>query len=173
MHVHNQLGLSESETLVVMCPDVGGNLQIRSYPVESYARVAQSLLEDSATRHIAIIGLNSNRLICSPFMYGPLGKAVVLFTFYHCSPCISALNHKRSRCRESDCISSIHPSIVSDMAKRLIHKEVETRTINGTISYLSSGEALFEQQPLVYIGSSRKKPSSKHPSSEQEFATLC
>ena len=233
VHVHNQLGLSESETLVTMCPDVGGNLQIRNYPVESYARVAQSLLEDSATRHIAIIGLNSNRVICdqleglisnprvhnlcgstpsleglielisaselligndngplhfasltstpilgifstdSPFMYGPLGEAVVLFTFYHCSPCISALNHKRSRCRESDCISSIHPSIVSDMAKRLIHKEVETRTINRTISYLSSGEALFEQQPLVYIGSSRKKPSSKHPSSEQEFATLC
>jgi ADP-heptose:LPS heptosyltransferase len=208
-----RLKLSESDSLIVICPDVGANLQVRNYPVESYAYVARALLDENPGRHIAIIGVESNRPICdqleamihdervrnlcgvttslqelielfsiselligndngplhfasltatpilgifstdSPFMYGPLGEAVVLYTFSHCSPCISALNHKSSRCTDGVCIKSIPPHTVVDMAQRLMAGELPRRTINGTVPYITCGLPLSQTEPLISIGS--------------------
>ncbi len=208
-----RLSLSGSDTLVVICPDVGSNLQVRNYPVESYAYVARALLDEKPERHIAIIGVESNRPICdqletmindgrvrnlcgvttslqelielfsiselligndngplhfasltatpilgifstdSPFMYGPLGEAVVLYTFFHCSPCISALNHKSSRCSDGVCIKTIPPQTVVDMARRLMAGKVPRRTINGSVPYITCGLPLTQMEPLVSIGS--------------------
>ena len=214
-----RLNLAESDTLVVICPDVGANLQVRNYPVESYAHVARALLDEKPERHIAIIGVESNRPICnqleamihdervrnlcgvttsleelielfsiselligndngplhfasltatpilgifstdSPFMYGPLGEAVVLYTFFHCSPCISALNHKSSRCTDGVCIKSIPPNAVVDMARRHIAGELPRRTINGSVPYITCGLPLAVTSPLVAISSpSRRVP---------------
>jgi len=212
-----KLDLSASDSLVVICPDVGANLQVRNYPAASYAYVARELLEDKPERHIAIIGVESNRAICdelevmindtrvrnlcgtttslqelielfsiselligndngplhfasltstpilgifstdSPFMYGPLGEAVVLYTFFHCSPCISALNHKSSRCADGMCIKSIPPRTVVDMARRLMAGELPMRTINGTVPYITCGLPLVQAEPIFAIGTNPRR----------------
>lgn len=209
--VRQKLGLSDSDKLVLVCPDVGANLQVRNYPLNSFAFVASELLADDPDRHIAIIGVESNRPICdaferllcdnrvhnlcgatqsleevielisiseliigndngplhfasltdtrilgifstdSPFMYGPLGEAVVLYSFFHCSPCISALNHKHSRCSDNRCIQVIPPEFVAEMALKLIAGDVQTRTINGELPYLLGSTGFNHTEPFVRI----------------------
>ena len=72
----------------------------------------------------------------SPFMYGPLGNCVILYTFFHCSPCISVLNNKRSRCTNNLCLQTLEPAKVLESAMRLMEGQVTYRTINGELSYL-------------------------------------
>ncbi len=229
--VRESLGLDEGESVVVICPDVGTNLSVRNYPVASYAKVAQQLLDESPGRHIAIIGVELNKAICgelesligsprvhnlcgktrslgelmdllaaselligndngplhfasltdtpilgifstdSPFMYGPLGEAVVLYTFFHCSPCISALNHKHSKCTDNACIKTIPPHVVTEMSLRLIAGEVQTRTVNGVLPYLERGASILAPQPLVYIGASARSRAQGSASPESAPAT--
>ena len=217
-HLHKQLELTSTDRLVLIYPDVGSNLRVRNYPVESYAKVAHMLLEDSNDFHIAILGMNENWSICSelealigsprchnlcgttkslhdlmdlfsiselligndngplhfasltpirmigifstdsPFMYGPLGESVV-YSFFHCSPCISALNHKHSRCQDNVCIKAIPPSFVAEMALQLLAGEVETRTINGTQPYLVGNNPIRSAEPLVQIKGSKRQQS--------------
>jgi ADP-heptose:LPS heptosyltransferase len=72
----------------------------------------------------------------SPFVYGPLGNCVVLYTFFHCSPCISFLNNKRSRCANNLCLQTLEPAQVLETAMRIMEGGMTYRTINGTRSYL-------------------------------------
>ena len=72
----------------------------------------------------------------SPFVYGPLGKCVILYTFFHCSPCISFLNNKRSRCSNNLCLQTLEPAQVLESSMRIMEGRVAYRTINGTQSYL-------------------------------------
>ena len=63
-----KLDLPESDSLVVVCPDVGANLQVRNYPVAPYAYVARELLDEKPDRHIEIIGVESNRPVCDDLL---------------------------------------------------------------------------------------------------------
>jgi len=72
----------------------------------------------------------------SPFMYGPLGNCVILYTFFHCSPCISVLNNKRSRCTNNLCLQTLEPGKVLESAIRVMEGQVPYRTINGKLSYI-------------------------------------
>jgi len=72
----------------------------------------------------------------SPFVYGPLGNCVILYTFYHCSPCISFLNNKRSRCRNNLCLQTLEPAQVLESALLAMEGRITYRTINGEQSYL-------------------------------------
>lgn len=72
----------------------------------------------------------------SPFVWGPLGKCVVLYRHYHCSPCIMAFNHKKSRCRNNLCLQTLTADTVIDHAVRILEGEARYRTINGEIPYM-------------------------------------
>lgn len=72
----------------------------------------------------------------SPFVYGPLGNCVILYTFFHCSPCISFLNNKRSRCTNNLCLQTLEPGKVLESAMRILEGQISYRTINGEWSYL-------------------------------------
>ena len=72
----------------------------------------------------------------SPFVYGPLGNCVILYQFYQCSPCISAFNHKHTRCNDNQCLKTLHPDLVSDQAVRLLDDRVSYRTCNNGVPYL-------------------------------------
>ena len=72
----------------------------------------------------------------SPFIYGPLGNCVILYTFYHCSPCVSAFNHKRTRCRRNLCLQSLEPDMVLDFAVKMLENSLSLRTVNNEIPYL-------------------------------------
>jgi ADP-heptose:LPS heptosyltransferase len=72
----------------------------------------------------------------SPFVYGPLGNCVILYTFFHCSPCISVLNNKQSRCTNNLCLQTLEPAKVLENALRAMDGQVTYRTINGEWNYL-------------------------------------
>ncbi|MGE5557184.1 MAG: glycosyltransferase family 9 protein [Bacillota bacterium] len=80
-----------------------------------------------------ILGLFSTD---SPYVYGPVGKCVILYRFFHCSPCISAYNHKKSRCVRNLCLETLEPSLVSDFALRLLDEKLKYHTINNETPYL-------------------------------------
>ena len=74
----------------------------------------------------------------SPFVYGSLGKCLVLYSFFQCSPCIMAYNHKRSDCSDNKCLQAIPVSTVSSFALRILRNDpaIQYRTINNTTPYL-------------------------------------
>ncbi len=72
----------------------------------------------------------------SPFIYGPLGNCVIMYSFYQCSPCISAFNHKTSKCTNNLCLQSIKPDEVYEMAVKVISGTVPFRTVNGLLRYV-------------------------------------
>jgi ADP-heptose:LPS heptosyltransferase len=72
----------------------------------------------------------------SPNMFGPLGKAIILYSSYHCSPCVSAFNHKSTVCRDNLCLQSLKPEKVADYAIRLMNNELTYRTVNNEIHYI-------------------------------------
>lgn len=72
----------------------------------------------------------------SPFMYGPLGNSVILYSFYHCSPCISAFNHKNSRCQKNLCLQAISPDTVVNYSLNLLKDKLNYRTINNEAHYI-------------------------------------
>ncbi|MBI3479405.1 MAG: glycosyltransferase family 9 protein [Nitrosomonadales bacterium] len=72
----------------------------------------------------------------SPFIYGPLGNCVIMYSFYQCSPCISAFNHKTSKCASNLCLQAIKPQAVYEMAVKVIEGTVPFRTVNGFLRYV-------------------------------------
>ncbi len=94
---------------------------------------------DSGNPHFAAMtGLKTVALFGpeTPFMYGPLGKAVCLFEFFHTSPSITSFNHKNPPQAETDCLRSISPERIVESAQLLMEGKVEYRTVNNKIPYL-------------------------------------
>jgi len=94
---------------------------------------------DNGPAHFASL-TQTNTLVLfsieSPNMYGPLGNTVILYSYYHCSPCVSAFNHKSTVCNDNLCLQSIRPATVTDLAVRLMNNELAYRTVNNEISYI-------------------------------------
>lgn len=202
----------DGQPIVLVCPDVGGNLPIRNYPWESYAAAIKAILLKKPDSLVVLIGTIKNRETCvrivrevghrqcidfsgktatlkellellhlaalligndngplhfasmtpcrilalfsaeSPFLYGPLGNCVVLYQFYQCSPCLTAYNHKQTRCADNRCVNTLHPDLVSDYAVRFLENKLTPRTCNNRLPYLSDGQAFFpafEPEPAV------------------------
>lgn len=72
----------------------------------------------------------------TPFVYGPLGNAAILYSSFHCSPCISAFNHKNSRCRNNLCLKTISPDTVYEYAVNMLNDKLRYKTINNELSYI-------------------------------------
>jgi ADP-heptose:LPS heptosyltransferase len=43
----------------------------------------------------------------TPAIYGPLGKMTPIYAKLACSPCVSALNHRKSPCSDNVCLQII------------------------------------------------------------------
>jgi ADP-heptose:LPS heptosyltransferase len=186
----------DKQPIILVCPDVGGNLPVRNYPRELYARAIKAILLNKPDCLVFLIGTVKDRETCSwiaeevgqrqcidfsgrtstlkelmelislaalligndngplhfasmtsckilalfsaesPFLYGPLGNCVVLYQFYQCSPCVSAFNHKRTRCTDNQCLKTLPPDLVSDYAIRLLEDRFSYRTCNNGVPYL-------------------------------------
>ena len=72
----------------------------------------------------------------SPFVYGPLGDAVIAYSHYQCSPCISAFNHKVSRCDNNRCLQAIAPEVLAQIAETLLDGSARLRSVNNVYSYI-------------------------------------
>jgi len=72
----------------------------------------------------------------SPYVYGPLGDCTIIYSFYHCSPCILAYNHKKTRCQDNLCLQSIPSSTLATYITKGLKGQLRGRTINNEASYL-------------------------------------
>ena len=53
-------------------------------------------------------------------VFGPIGEQVHVFNeHYPCSPCLSALNHRTSSCRDNRCLQIIEPTRVYEVVRKL------------------------------------------------------
>lgn len=56
----------------------------------------------------------------TPALYGPLGRATPIYAGLACSPCITALNHRKSPCNDNICLKLITPEeVFTVLAKAL------------------------------------------------------
>lgn len=52
----------------------------------------------------------------SPQIFGPVSPTThCLYSFWPCSPCLSVLNHRQSRCQDNQCLKAISPQTVLDI----------------------------------------------------------
>lgn len=98
-----------------------------------------TISNDNGHAHFA--SLTDTRLIAlfstdSPYMYGPIGNCVILYSHFQCSPCISAFNHKSSVCRNNLCLQAIQPETVLHFCRAILKGKLTYRTINNEIPYL-------------------------------------
>ncbi|MFB0566069.1 MAG: glycosyltransferase family 9 protein [Candidatus Aminicenantaceae bacterium] len=57
----------------------------------------------------------------TPKLYGPLGENChVFYANYACSPCVSALNHRKSPCRNNKCLKAISAVEVYEEVQKLL-----------------------------------------------------
>lgn len=121
------------------CIDFSGQTATLTELLELFHLAALLIGNDNGPLHFAsmtsckILALFSSE---SPFLYGPLGNCVILYQFYQCSPCLSAYNHKRTRCTDNQCVKTLHPDLVSDYAIRLLEDRVSYHTCNNRVPYL-------------------------------------
>lgn len=121
------------------CVDFSGKTQSLAELVELIAMSDLLIGNDNGPAHFA--SLTETRILAlfstaSPYLWGPLGRAVVLYAHYHCSPCICAFNGKQSKCRDNRCLQAITPQTVIESAVRILTEPVPYRTINFTIPYI-------------------------------------
>lgn len=57
----------------------------------------------------------------TPALYGPLGdRATVIYKNLACSPCLTAINHRNSPCRDNRCMQRIFVEEIHDAVLRSI-----------------------------------------------------
>ncbi len=101
---------------------------------------AQMLLSnDSGNPHFAAMaGLKTLSIFGpeTPFMYGPLGKAVCLYSFFHTNPSITTYNHKNPPSMDRASLRAIAPAQVLEAARGVMDGTARFGTINNEIPYL-------------------------------------
>ena len=103
-------------------------------------RMGDALISnDSGNPHFAaMVGLKTVAIYGpeTPFMYGPLGKAVCLYSYFHSSPSITTYNHKNPPSDDVASLRSISPDRVVETVDLLMSDKANYRTVNNEIPYL-------------------------------------
>ncbi|MFA5099708.1 MAG: glycosyltransferase family 9 protein [Candidatus Omnitrophota bacterium] len=82
--------------------------------------IADSLISnDCGLAHLAMLSPVKKFIIFgpeSPKIFGPLGdKTRILYSDWPCSPCLSVLNHRDSRCTDNKCLKVIKPQDILNL----------------------------------------------------------
>lgn len=94
---------------------------------------------DSGNPHFAaMVGLPTLAIFGpeTPFMYGPLGKAVCLYKFFQSMPSITAYNHKNPVEESTEALSNITPDEIVKMAQVILNGEAKFGTVNNETFYI-------------------------------------
>lgn len=121
------------------CINFAGKTGSLAQMMELLAMSDLLISNDSGNPHFAaFVGLPSLAIFGpeTPFMYGPLGKAVCMYSFFHSMPSITAYNHKDPVVEQTSALSSIPPHEVFEMAKLIMEGKATYGTINNSIPYL-------------------------------------
>jgi len=121
------------------CVDFAGETASLRELVELFGMGELLISNDSGNPHFAaMVGLPSLVLFGpeTPFIYGPLGKSVCLFQFFHTSPALTAYNHKNDPGMTNRCLASITQERVVETAALIMAGKATYRTINNEAAYL-------------------------------------
>lgn len=142
---------SDGTKLLSMGQDLTGQLKFNEL-VDVIAQAELLICNDNGPAHFAVLsGTKTVALFStdSPFMYGPLGETTIAYSYFHCSPCISALNHKTTSCSNNKCLQGLSPEFVFKLVSQTLENKLRPRTINGLQDYLNPSVDLkrtLEQQ---------------------------
>lgn len=128
-----------NENVGSRCINMAGETRTLSELAELFSMSALLISNDSGNPHFAaMVGLPTLAIFGpeTPFLYGPLGKAVCLFEFFHTSPSITAYNHKNPPVSVDPSLRAISPVRVVTMAKTILDGKAKYGTINNEIPYL-------------------------------------
>ncbi|MBI4093547.1 glycosyltransferase family 9 protein [Candidatus Kaiserbacteria bacterium] len=121
------------------CINMAGGTDTLPELVEIFALGSLLISNDSGNPHFAaMVGLPTLAIFGpeTPFLYGPLGKAVCLFEFFHTSPSITAYNHKNPPIREDPSLRAISPERVVAAASTILEGKAKYGTVNNEIPYI-------------------------------------
>ncbi|MFN8369039.1 MAG: glycosyltransferase family 9 protein [Bacteriovoracaceae bacterium] len=76
----------------------------------------------------------------TPGVYGPLGNGMTIFQNFVCSPCVTMLNHKSTKCSNNLCLSTIPVENIMQSIDMIFQGKGRARTINNRDSYLYERE---------------------------------
>lgn len=121
------------------CLNMVGETRTLAELIELFGMAELLISNDSGNPHFAaMVGLPTLAIFGpeTPFLYGPLGKAVCLYEFFHTSPSITAYNHKNPPVLVDPSLRRISPERIADMARILLSGKAKYGTVNNEIPYL-------------------------------------
>ncbi len=101
------------------CINFAGKTSI-SELVALYSVSAFMLSNDSGPAHFASVTRMPVFVFFgpeTPAIYGPLGHMTPIYSGLACSPCVSAINHRKSPCKDNVCLQIISPEQVYSLIK--------------------------------------------------------
>ncbi|MBU0481253.1 MAG: glycosyltransferase family 9 protein [Proteobacteria bacterium] len=105
------------------CLNLTGQFQLEDLPV-LYSIATLMISNDSGPVHFASITTMTAIVIYgpeTPALYGSLGKIIPIYAGLACSPCVSALNHRKTSCSDNVCLQVISPDMVFDKVKPFLN----------------------------------------------------
>lgn len=65
----------------------------------------------------------------TPVLYAPLSKnKIIFYSHYACSPCLSAFNHRKTTCKDNQCLKTISPDYVYSEVIKFLTNETASVT---------------------------------------------
>ena len=108
--------------------DFIGNTRDIAEVVDLIAISSLFVASDSGPPHFASLTSTPTIVLFgpeSPMLYGPLGDNVeCVYLGMHCSPCVSAFNHRNTPCRRNRCMEQISPERILGLALRKMEKSL-------------------------------------------------
>jgi ADP-heptose:LPS heptosyltransferase len=106
------------------CLNFAGAVEFLELPA-LYAVSTLMVTNDSGPAHFAAVTSLPTFVLFgpeTPALYGPLGNTTALYAGLHCSPCVSAWNHRRTPCQDNKCLQVITPQAVFAAIKPVLDR---------------------------------------------------
>lgn len=105
------------------CVNFSGKVKFEELPA-LYTLADFMLTNDSGPAHFSSVTDLKTYIFYgpeTPALYGPLGNAIPIYSNMSCSPCVSATNHRKTTCRDNQCLKIIKPDEIYDLLKSHFH----------------------------------------------------
>lgn len=101
------------------CINLAGKMEFLELPV-LYSISHCMVTNDSGPGHFSAVTQLPTFVIFgpeTPKLYGSLGNSKPIYANLACSPCVSAFNHRKTPCRDNQCLKVIRPEDVFDIIR--------------------------------------------------------
>ena len=113
------------------CVNFAGEIAFREL-VALYHQSLVMVTNDSGPAHFAAATRMPTIVLFgpeTPALYGSLGRTEAVYAGLHCSPCVSAWNHRRTPCGDAKCLQAIEVDTVFSLIRRHLDAVPRGRTL--------------------------------------------